>query len=385
MATVPQTGLIDCDVHPYLNSLNELIPYMDEWLQRKMGVGIFEKSILKSMNAGAFDFPKARYANPNYVLRTDAITPDGGVPGSDSAFLTKDLFDRYGTTYGVLNIGHGSMSAYHNIEVAAGYSVACNDWLYDVWVKSDSRFLMTLVTVPLHPEYTVREIDRVGRRPGTVGINLQNTNIPLGKKHYWPIYEIAEAVRLPIVLHPDSEGAAEYAPAQSVGPASTYIEWHTSLSLVAQRQIMSLVCEGVFERFPQLQFAFIEYGFAWLPSLMWRLDKNWKALREEVPWLNMLPSEYIRRNVRIGTQPIEEPFRPKDLVELVGMAKAEDMLLFCSDYPHWDGDISGRILTHFPEEWKAKVFYDNAHRLFRLGEGGERFRDGASSAGQPSG
>jgi hypothetical protein len=122
------TGLIDCDVHPYLSSLNELIPYMDESLQRRINIGRFEKNILKNMNAGAFDFPKARYSNPNYVLRLDAITPSGGVPGSDPEFLKKDLFDRFNTTYGILNNGHGSMSAFHNVEMAAEYSIACRSY-----------------------------------------------------------------------------------------------------------------------------------------------------------------------------------------------------------------------------------------------------------------
>jgi predicted TIM-barrel fold metal-dependent hydrolase len=359
-------GLIDCDVHPYLKSLNELIPYMDESLQRRLNIGKFDKSLLKNMNAGAFDFPKSRYVNPNYVLRLDAVTPSGDVPGSDPDFITKDLFDRFNTAYGILNAGHGSMSAHHNIDLAVGYSTAYNDWLYDEWINKDHRFKMTMVVAPLDPQLTVKEIERIGRKPGVVGVNLQCTNIPLGHRHYYPIYEIAQEYKLPIVLHPDTDGSSEFSPVQAVGPASTYIEWHTSLSLTAQRQIMSLVCEGVFEKFPNLKFAFIEYGFAWLPSLMWRLDKNWKGLRDEVPWLKMLPSEYIRRNVRLSTQPSEEPFRPKDLLELIHMAKAEDMLMFSSDYPHWDGDISDRIFNHFPEELRRKIFYENAREAYNL-------------------
>lgn len=367
MNNIPKRrGIIDADIHPYLSSLNELIPYTNLSLQRRMNFGKFEKSLLKNMNAGSFDFPKSRYANPHHVLRLDAITPGGGVPGSDAEFVKTDLLDRYGIAYGILNVGHGSMSAYHNVDMCAEYSIACNDWLYDKWVTADSRYRMTMVVTPLDPQYTVKEIERIGKKPGIVGINLQNVNIPLGKRHFWSIYELAEEYGLPIVLHPDTEGTAEYAPAQSVGPASTYIEWHASLSLVAQRQIMSLVYEGVFEKFPKLTFAFIEYGFAWLPSVMWRLDKNWKALRDEAPWLKMLPSEYIRRNVRLGTQPMEEPFRPKDLVALIQMAGAEDMLMFASDYPHWDGDVTDRVFLGFPEELKHKIFCENAKLTYHL-------------------
>ncbi|HWO77733.1 MAG TPA: amidohydrolase family protein [Bacillus sp. (in: firmicutes)] len=359
-------GLIDCDVHPYLDNFDELIPYMEEGVQRHMNLGKFEKNMLANMNAGSFTFPKSRYANPNHVLRLDALTPEGGIPGSDPVFAVKDLLDRHNHTYGILNIGHGTMAGYHNVEIAAGYTSASNDWLYDRWVESDSRFKMTMSVTPVAPDLAIKEIKRIGHKPGIVGINLQCINIPLGKRHFWPLYEIAQEYNLPIVLHPDCEGTAEYAPPGAVGPASTYAEWHTTLSLIAQRQIMSLACEGVFEKFPNLKFNFIEYGFSWLPSVMWRLDKNWKALRSEIPWVKELPSEYIRRNVRLGTQPIEESFRPKDIVELIKMAKAEDMLLFASDYPHWDGDESDRAFLHFPEELKHKIFYENAKNSYRL-------------------
>ncbi len=361
-----EKGLIDCDVHPYLEDFNELIPYLEEGIQRHMNIGKFEKNMLTNMNAGSFTFPKSRYGNPNHVLRLDAITPTGGVPGSDPVFAVKDLFERHNHTFGILNIGHGTMAGYHNIYIAAGYTSASNDWLYERWIESDPRFKMTMSVTPTAPDLAIKEIERIGDKSGIAGINLQSINIPLGHRHFWPLYEVAQEYNLPIVLHPDCEGTAEYAPPNAVGPASSYMEWHTTLSLIAQRQIMSLVCEGVFEKFPNLKFNFIEYGVSWLPSLMWRLDKNWRALRNEIPWVKELPSEYIRRNVRLGTQPIEESFHPKDIVDLIKMAKAEDMLLFASDYPHWDGDESNRAFLHFPEELKQKIFYENAKNSYRL-------------------
>ncbi|TJY42618.1 amidohydrolase [Cohnella pontilimi] len=368
-----QHDIIDCDVHPVLTDFNELIPYLDESIQQYMNIGKFSKGALDKQNSGSFRFPASNYANPLPVpLRADAFTPAGGLPGSDPQFLAKDLFDRLGTKYGILNIGHGTMSAFHNVEVAAKYTSAVNDWLYEKWVKSDTRYRMTMEVTPLDPELAVKEIERIGKRPEIVGINMHCVNIPLGKRHYWPIYEIAEAYNLPIMLHPDTEGTGEYAAQFGVGPASTYMEWHTSLGLIGQRNVISLVCDGVFERFPNLRVNFLEYGFSWVAAVMWRMDKNWKALRHEVPWVKRLPSEYIRSNIRFGTQPIEEPNRPKDLVELIQMIQAEDLLLFCSDYPHWDGDELDRAFLHFPEDLKRKIYYENPLRSFRFGEAGER-------------
>ncbi|MFF2288992.1 amidohydrolase family protein [Peribacillus butanolivorans] len=365
--SLKEDGLIDCDVHPFMSDFNELVPYLDEGVQRYMNIGRFSKGSMEKQNGGSFSFPSSPYGNPLAVpMRADAFPPNGDLPGTDPEFLAKDLFDRFNTTYGILNVGHGTMAAYHNVEIAARYTSAVNDWLYDKWIKSDRRYKMTMEITPLDPEQSVKEIERIGKRPEIVGINMHCVNIPLGKKHYWPIYEIAQEYGLPIVLHPDAEGNGEYAPPLGVGPASTYMEWHTSLGLVGQRNTISLVCEGVFEKFEKLKVIFIEYGVSWIGPLMWRLDKNWKSLRHEVPWVKKLPSEYIRNSIRLGTQPIEEPFRPKDLVELIQMCRAEEMLLFCSDYPHWDGDDPTRVFTHFPKELRHKVLIENARSAYRL-------------------
>ena len=72
----------------------------------------------------------------------------------------------------------------------------------------------------------------------------------------------------------------------------------------------SLVCEGVFERFPALQVVLIEGGFAWVPSLAWRLDQHWARMRDEVPHLKRPPVRIHPRALWFTTQPIEEPERP---------------------------------------------------------------------------
>ena len=45
---------------------------------------------------------------------------------------------------------------------------------------------------------------------------------------------------------------------------------------------------------------------------MWRLNKNWKGLRREVPWAQApAVSEYHPRALPATTQPMEEPERPE--------------------------------------------------------------------------
>jgi predicted TIM-barrel fold metal-dependent hydrolase len=134
-----------------------------------------------------------------------------------------------------------------------------------------------------------------------------------------------------------------------------------------QSQVISLVYEGIFERFPDLRVVLMEGGFAWLPSLMWRLDKHWKRLREEVPFLKRPPSEYIRKHMWATTQPMEEPTNPKHLLQVIEHLGSDDMLMFSTDYPHWDYDNPDRAFpVRLPDALKRKIFSENARALYRF-------------------
>ena len=63
--------------------------------------------------------------------------------------------------------------------------------------------------------------------------------------------------------------------------------------------LLSLVAEGTFQKFPTLRFVLIEGGVSWLVPIMWRFDKNWKALRMTVPWLDRPPSEIVYEHVTL--------------------------------------------------------------------------------------
>jgi predicted TIM-barrel fold metal-dependent hydrolase len=98
---------------------------------------------------------------------------------------------------------------------------------------------------------------------------------------------------------------------------------------------------------------------------MWRLDTEHRSSHHTAPWLNRLPSEYIREFVRFTTQPLEEPENPKDLVTLLSLVDAQDLLLYSSDYPQWDAENPDSLaLRAFPDDWRSKIFYDNARALY---------------------
>ena len=132
-----------------------------------------------------------------------------------------------------------------------------------------------------------------------------------------------------------------------------------------QAHLVSLLTEGVFERFPNFKVVLVEGGVAWLPGLMWRLDQEWKALRSEVPWVRKLPSEYLRDHVRISSQPLERPANDKHLLSMLEMMDAEHLLMFASDYPHWDWDEPSTFLTEIDPTLRHKIMYETAYDLYR--------------------
>jgi predicted TIM-barrel fold metal-dependent hydrolase len=144
------------------------------------------------------------------------------------------------------------------------------------------------------------------------------------------------------------------------------MEWHNILPLNYMGHVNSLVCEGVFEKFPGLKFVAIEGGVAWLPHLMWRMDKNYKGLRDSTPWLKRLPSEYILDHIRLTTQPIEEPRRKGELLSIFQMIDAEKTLMFSSDYPHWDFDNPKVVLPPMPRDMKVRILSGTAAELYGL-------------------
>ncbi|MDQ3398496.1 MAG: amidohydrolase, partial [Deinococcota bacterium] len=181
-----------------------------------------------------------------------------------------------------------------------------------------------------------------------------------------PIYEAAAEHGLPVAIHPGSEGVGVSAPPTAAGYPSSYFEWHTGLVGSYLAHLVSLVTEGVFQKFPTLKFVMLEGGVFWLPSLMWRLDKNWKGLRQTTPWLDRLPSEIIGEHILVTTQPLEEPDNPEHFTMMLEMFPAEKMLMFSTDFPHWDGDTPDFAARHFPERLKARVMSETARQLYRL-------------------
>jgi predicted TIM-barrel fold metal-dependent hydrolase len=345
--------IVDADIHNELPSPDALYPYLAErWRRHHAMFGL--------PGFAGTSYPRA---NPR-AARADAWPPSGLPPGSDLPFLRAQLLDAWQIEYGILNpliAIDGS-----HVEYSAALAQAVNDWQVDAWLDREPRLRASIVIPYQDGDLAAAEIDRRGADRRFVQVLLLARTVePLGRRRFWKIYEAAVRHDLPIGIHFGGSGGV---PFTGAGWPSYYLEDHGGMPQALQAQVISLVCEGVFERYPTLKVVLIEGGFAWLPPLMWRLDRSWRQLREEVPLLREAPAAYIRRHFWLTTQPMDEPTRPAYFLQLLEQLAMPDRLMFATDYPHWDFDAPDQAFpVKLPADWEQRVLAGNARTLYRFG------------------
>jgi predicted TIM-barrel fold metal-dependent hydrolase len=262
--------------------------------------------------------------------------PADGPPASDPDLLRTQLLDPWRLDVAVTHCIYG-IDGIHNPDWADAMARALNDWQHAEWLAGDRGCAARSWSRRRTRPGRRRRSTGSGDRPEFVQVLLPvRMRAPLGTRAFWPIYAAAERHGLALAVY---AGGASGNPITPVGSPSYYLEEYVGLSQAFQAQVVSLVCEGVPVRFPALTVVLVESGFTWLPPLMWRLDKNWKGLRREVPWVDRLPSEMIRTSFRLTAQPIDAPDDdPARLLEVLDRLGSDRMLMFATDYPHHQFD-----------------------------------------------
>jgi predicted TIM-barrel fold metal-dependent hydrolase len=314
------------------------------------------------------------YWNPNGVMRSDTRLPDGRRIEADPQLLARHFLDVYGIDYGILN----PASALHiglspDPDYAAAVVSAANDAVAETWLPVDARYRASLVVAPNDPHQAADEIHRLAGHPGFVQVLMcSGARMAYGERFFHPIYQAAAEHNLPLAIHPGSEGVGISGEPTAAGYPTSYLGWHTGLVGSYLAHLVSLVSEGVFIKFPNLKFVLIEGGVSWIPPIMWRFDKNWKALRMATPWLERPPSEIIAEHILLTTQPIEEPDNLKHLHQMLDMFPADKMLMFSTDFPHWDGDTPDFAARLIPPHLRARVMSQTAIELYGLPAAGRQ-------------
>jgi predicted TIM-barrel fold metal-dependent hydrolase len=333
------TAAVDCDLHPETPGVAALLPYLDgHWADAMVERGI------ESLDSASYPPGVPIVARPD---RRGALGLEA---------MRRDTLDRWGLAAGILNPLLGVQLVF-NQDMGVALARALNDWIAREWLDREPRLRGSIVLPLQSVPDAVAEIERCAADPRFVQVLVPATwEVPYGRRSLWPVWEAAARHGLPLGIH---AGSAYRHPPTSLGWPSYHAEDYAAHALGFQGQVGSLITEGVFQQIPDLRVVLIESGVSWLPSYLWRLGKFWRGVRSEVPWLAEPPFAVARRHIRLTTTPFDAP--DSAMPQLLDQLGGTDMLLFSSDWPHWqwDGDAP-KLPAGIAPDGARRICRDNA-------------------------
>lgn len=326
-----------------------LLPYLDD---------LWRETVARR---GIDDLTTISYPSLNPLTSRADWRDASGKAGTSAAAMAAQILDPLNTRFAILNCTYGAQVLFSE-DMAAAFCRAINRWIAAEWLDRDPRLRASIVVPMNSAELSVAEIERCAADRRFVQVMLlAGGELPLGRRQNWPIYEAAQRHGLPIGIH---AGSTYRNPVTAVGWPSYYSEDYINQSPSFQTQLTSLVVEGVFSRFPDLTVVLMESGVSWLPAYLWRLTKFWKGLRGEIPWVSDPPSTVVRDRVRFTLQPFDGPAGGADIARLMDHIGSDEMLLFSSDYPHWQFDGLNAVPDGFDPGLARKMMTDNPLRTY---------------------
>jgi uncharacterized protein len=260
-----------------------------------------------------------------------------------------------------------------HIEAARAIPVAraFNDRVAEAVAAHPDRFAAFAALPSADPAAAAAELERAVRELGCAGAMLNGRTLErfLDDPFFWPIFEAAEALGVPLYLHPMPPPRAVYDHyyagfGDDVGfmLAAGAWGWHVETGLHALRLILA----GVFDRFPALQVILGHMGEV-VPFMLARSDHNLGgrgglgpvATRIELPVL-----EYFMRNFHLSISGFFSDPPLRCALDTFG----PDRIMFAVDHPFGDGAAGRRFLdeARIDDDVRAKIAHTNAERLLRI-------------------
>lgn len=341
---------IDCDIHPAVGGTRTtLLPYLDDhWKEQVVSRAI------DGLDLTSYPPSMPLTGRPDW-------RPPGGKAGSELALVQRQALDELGASHAICNVLYGAQATFDPY-MAAAFCKAINDWIATEWLSRDPRLRASIVVPMQAPDLAVEEIERLAGDHRFVSVLvLSQGEMLLGRRHYWPVYQAAEKHKLPIAIHAGS--TYRMAPS-SIGWPSYRYEYYMLEAQAFQAQVLSFILEGVFVKYPGLKVVLMESGVSWLPAFMWRANKTWRGVRIEVPWVDREPAAIMRDHIRLTAQPFDAPPDATGVADIIEQIGSDRMLLFASDYPHWQFDGNDPMPKHLPPSLMTKMSVDNPLETF---------------------
>jgi uncharacterized protein len=240
-----------------------------------------------------------------------------------------------------------------------------NDYLAEAVRRHPSRFAGFAALPTAAPEIAAEELERTVREHGFKGamINGHTRGRYLDDKFFWPILERAEALQVPLYLHPTpppravvEASYAGFAPEVTARLASGSWGWHIETAI----HVLRIILGGAFDRFPNLQLVIGHLGEA-LPFMLPRIDYT---LPTDVTKLAHPIGAYLRENLHYTFSGFNWTPTFLNLLLEVGV----DRIMFSADYPYSSMAWARTFLDQLPVSPadKERIAHGNAERLLRL-------------------
>jgi predicted TIM-barrel fold metal-dependent hydrolase len=215
-----------------------------------------------------------------------------------------------------------------------------------VFCSADPR-LLPATFIPLTvPERAIAEV-RFALDAGVKGVTispLPPATHSITHPSLHPFYAELEARGVPLLFHVEGDAPRKVAPGFTNNGWEGQTDFHgggenfTGLLYMAvshwvEVALAALIFDQVLEKFPKLRVGVIELGAVWVPAWLERLEivkDTFGRTETRIGNLQLRPSEYVRRQVRVTPYPTEDVGR---LIERAG----PELFMFSSDYPHVEG------------------------------------------------
>jgi predicted TIM-barrel fold metal-dependent hydrolase len=248
---------------------------------------------------------------------------------------------------------------------------AFNDTLAAAVAARPDRFAGFAALPTAAPDTAAAELERAVTTLGMVGalVNGRTLERFLDDTFFWPIFEAAEALGVPVYLHPMPPPKAVYdAYYAGFGDDVGFMlgagawGWHVEVGLHCLRLILA----GVFDRFPALQVIVGHMGEA-LPFMIARASDvlgGGSALGAVGTRMEHPIATYFTRNFHVTTSGFFTDPTLRCALDVIG----EDRVMFSVDHPFADSRAGTAWLARTPvsEQIRAKIAHANADRLLGL-------------------
>jgi 2,3-dihydroxybenzoate decarboxylase len=275
----------------------------------------------------------------------------------------KDMDDA-GIDFQVLSLG---APATQRLDPASALQLtrAVNDRLYEtVRAKPDRFGAFAAVPTTTEAKLAADELERAVSKLGFVGGMLHglSAGVFLDDKRFWPIYERAQALDVPIYMHP-----AVPHPAVVDAYLKDYLPRHPMLQRAAWGFTIEtatlgirLILSGVFDAYPKLKIILGHLGEG-LPFYLWRIDQT---LARDGDHAKGFRDKFLK-HFYITTSGFFSSIALDCCIQEIGLER----IMFSVDYPYVDNKPGTDWALHelkMSDADRASLLSGNAKRILKL-------------------